>query len=831
MMLERKKMSYIKSSDTRREIPYGSVVSIKEEKTENITKVTIGECIGRGGSSLVYSASLTRVAEGKEIPVNVIVKELFPAGLGVIRGEAAQGDDTALFVPEEKSELFKYYKEDFVKAQAELSSYYERYKDQTLPRSFLCGHANSTLYAVFDPGKGRLLSKIPKDSLALDKIALLMESVCKAIKKLHTKEKLYLDCKPDNFYYFFEENTLGASVYLFDFDSVVKLSDIKSGKNRICPFSPGWAAPEQIPSGIDGRYEDASLIGYHTDIFAIGEVFFLLLTGRKPEKDDLEAIKKDSFDWEGESAFFRNSSSESRELIRELEKEMLEPDPAKRRDTFKQYISVNALEKRFAILYGLTAGSDIRYAPIHESIEGLKKDIDKKLEKKTPKRIAVTVCALAAAAVLTGILITLGSRAAGKVVPVQAAVSEQIVDDHVIFELGEADHDYETGIENWKRLDYNRALRDISAAQGRVSGLVSSDGADAARINNSLGCLYLDMGRYEEAYDRLNDALVAFRSLYGEAAPETLASRFSVAQYDYLAGDTDTALKSLQQIIDTGDTGKSKALAAAVLNFQASVYDELGEYDKAITAYEKALDLYDDILSDGKLTKEFSELLNDPQLTDSEKEEYSAALGIVLTTQGNLASACIHAQDTDRAEELLKEAIDIAEDNVYIGRKNLITSRLYMTLAQSYEKSRKIKKGLDAVDLAERIQKNLFDFEAVYPGLVEVYEIYADLLMKDNNFTLAYQYYDDAVKLAGESFGQNHPKTAEALYRFGMSYMERELPAIAIDYFKQAIEIRKNILSYGNVKTIRYLEALLEAQTAAGDAEAAETAAELERLH
>ena len=108
---------------------------------------------------------------------------------------------------------------------------------------------------------------------------------------------------------------------------------------------------------------------------------------------------------------------------------MLEPDPAKRRDTFKQYISVNALEKRFATLYGLTAGADIRYAPIHESIEGLKKDIDKKLEKKTPKRIAVTVCALAAAAVLTGILITLGSRAAGKVVPVQTAVSEQIVDD------------------------------------------------------------------------------------------------------------------------------------------------------------------------------------------------------------------------------------------------------------------------------------------------------------------------------------------------------------------------------------------------------------------
>ena len=827
------------NTDNRQALPEGHILSIKEESTSNIHVVTVTGCIGRGGSCMVYKGLLTRSVEGKRAEASVIIKELYPAGLGINRVGQDSGD-MSLYIPENAHDVYDHFRENFGKAQTELSAYYESFKSQTLPRLFLYGSANATAYAVSDPGCGRLLSDIPRDTLTFGKTAAIMESLCRALKKLHTKEKLYLDCKPDNLYCSAEKDALGADVFLFDFDSVMKLSDIKSGKYRSCPFSPGWAAPEQIPSGIDGRYEDPSLIGYHTDIFAVGEVFFWLLTGRKHEREDLDAISKDLFDWEKESCLCAGVSVEVKALVNELEKEMLEQDPAGRKERYRQYIAINSVEKSFRRLFGLTAGGDEHFAPIHESIEGLKKDIDERLDKKnqarefffgTKKRIAVTICSLAAAAAVAGIAGFLGASAAGKVLPGQSHLQEQILDDHVILELQEADHDYATGIENWKRLDYNRALRDLDAAYERVSGTVSPDGADTARINNSLGCLYLDMGRYKDAYDRLNDALAAFKKLYGENAAETLAVRFSVAQHDYLAGDTDTAMKSLQKIIDTGDVWGNKPLAAAILNFQAGIYDELGEYEKAVSAYEEVLTIYDDIMSDGKLTGEFSRLISDPQLNESKKDEYASALGTVLTTCGNMAESYSNAGEYDRSEELLTEALDTALENVYIGRKNLISSKLYMNLAKNYERQGKVTGGIEAIDMAERIQNNIFDYEATYPGLVEVYEIYGDLLMKDHDFSKAYTYYNNAIELAEKSFGRNHPGTAEALYRMGMAYLEKEYPLIALDYLEEAVEIRKNILGYENVKTLRYLEALSEAYTGAGNIkEAQEAISEAEDL-
>ena len=196
-----------------------------------------------------------------------------------------------------------------------------------------------------------------------------------------------------------------------------------------------------------------------------------------------------------------------------------------------------------------------------------------------------------------------------------------------------------------------------------------------------------------------------------------------------------------------------------------------------------------------------------------------------------MAESYSNAGEYDRAEELLTEALDTALENVYIGRKNLISSKLYMNLAKNYERQGKVTGGIEAIDMAERIQNNIFDYEATYPGLVEVYEIYGDLLMKDHDFSKAYTYYNNAIELAEKSFGRNHPETAEALYRMGMAYLEKEYPLIALDYLEEAVEIRKNILGYENVKTLRYLEALSEAHTGAGNVkEAGEVIIEAEEL-
>ena len=825
-------------NDSRRPLPAGFKLNIITGDGNRHATVIERES-GRGGSCIVYTGRMESATGDSSFCNTVIIKELYPLLPGVTRGP--EKSEPYLTISDEEREAFEAYKKIFTEGRKNQSAYYEYFKDHTLPRIIIFGEANNTLYAVSDPGKGRLLSDINREKLSLNRIAGIMESVCKALRGFHIKDRLYLDCKPDNFFYYAGRDDLSANVYILDFDTVAKISDIRSGAVATCPCSPGWSPPEQMPSDIDGRYEDPSLIGIHTDIYSAGALFFWLLTGRKPEEKDIKAIQNDTFDIEKESSICAESDDEANRLATDILKQTLEPDPVKRKKSFGSYLATKESEKQFSLLYGLTAGDNPHYRPIHGKLEELHNSLEESKEKQdellkknennhfkdfffgTKKRIALTVCILAAAASAAGIItaVTLNTARGVKNIQQQMASEESILDDHVIFELENADHDYKTGLENWRRLDYKRAERDISAAYERASGVSPDSGGDMARINNSLGCLYIDMGKYEAAYDHVNDAYVTFKELFGEDSPEALAALLSIAQYDHCTGNTETALKTLQRITDTPGAGENRALSVAVKSFQAKIYEELGDTETAMRLYEELLESYDDIYRDGKLTGEFAKLTTDTALSQSDRDDSAAVLGMLLENMADLGRVYAKSEKYTEADALLKNGIEIAEDSIYIGRKNLITSKLYTALAKCCYMRGYTKDGMDAIDLAMRIQKNLFDHEAVYPGLVEVYDIYGDLLFKRQSYSEAYRYYQDAVNLAEEAYGKNHPVTAEAYYNLGKYYAELGIAELAGEPLETAIEIRRNILGYDSESTICYLEALAGVHMLSGDTDAA----------
>ena len=325
------------------------------------------------------------------------------------------------------------------------------------------------------------------------------------------------------------------------------------------------------------------------------------------------------------------------------------------------------------------------------------------------------------------------------------------------------------------------------------------------------------MGQYETAYDHLNDAYVSFCELYGDDSVQSLSARFSLAQYDYLKGDPEGSLKMLQYISDSSvSRSDDKALATAALSFSAKVYEDLGDHDKALETYDVLFKLYDNVLKEGKLTEEYVKLTSDPGISRNKKDEQAAVLGSVLNAICGQGAAYTAAGEYEKACDVLKNGIEIAEDNIYIGRKNLITSRLYMNLAKANGARGYIRDAVDQIDLAMRIQKNLFDYKDDYPGLVEVYDIYGDLLMKKTGEN-GYVYYQSALDLALESYGENHPKTAEALYCLGKYYASVGVFSEAFSCLERALEIRKNILGYEHESTARYLYQLAKTGFDAGD--------------
>ena len=745
-----------------------------------------------------------------------MLKEFYPRGIaGITRVQST------IEVPDGSRMAFETRQEQFQQGISQYIKYYEAYDLQSNPRPFFFGKANGTVYSVSDPSTGIILTDIERKNLTLYRISNIMSSLCDTIARFHDQELLYLDCKPDNIF-FYTYDRLDDHVRLFDFDTVVPIKEIQAHP-ELLSYTKRWAPEEVVNCWTDK-------IGKESDIFSIGAVFFWLLTGRNPAEraTDKSDIGNGRFRWES-IPVLKRSSKEVLALVRRIgERTLLSAE--------SRYHDISRLKQDFTDLAALTEGSVKTHRPIYavlsdlraaevsskEGIDALSAQFSEKegREKIRNKRIMIAVVTLALVAVI-GITAGLifGHRAVNTIISATSINYE--INDHMLLELSNANHQYEMGIENYRRLDYVRADSDIRAARDEISEHQSQSALDVARVNNSLGCLYLDMGRYNEAYDYLNSAYVTFRDQLGESSIEARAVRASIAQYYFNTGRLDEALTETQYILDHSDADKEKAIIAGTSHLRALVFDAQGKYDESLNLYQQVLDMYSDISQNGKMSEQLANYANDPKLSQGEKDYYTNAVKWIILTYNNIAKVSFHRGDTEAAITAANAGIDLSLSNIYIGRRNLTTSKLYMNRAVAEERSGDLSSALDDIDLAMRIQRNLFDFEDVFPGLVEVYDIYGELLESKQDYEGALNYYESAVSLALDSFGENHPNTASALYTIGTYYYRSGDITVAIDYMERAIEIRRNILAEDHPDTAQMYYALAIAQVAAGDKSAA----------
>ena len=363
-------MNNISVPDDRKGLDPGSDLFLKEEGSGNFYCVTVFSELGRGMGCIVYKGILHKLVEGNPLDSTVIIKELYPKGLGIKRKSQEEAE---LVIPVESIDEYNVFRERFGKRFIRFSEY-AREGYRSLPEVFFYGSSNNTVYAFLCPVKGRLLSEADHNAMSLNRTAAVMEALCRSLKGIHIKEKLCLDLKPGNILYDMEEGDLQAIVYIIDFDSVQKLSDVRQGAGYY-PFTFSWSPSEQIVAEGETGYKDSSLLGYHTDIYSLGAVLFFLLTGQAPDETDVNAIKTGTFAWKERSPAFRSAPGEAVNLIQNMEKRMLEPDPLIRRESFKNCLSVRELEKEFAKVYGLTVGDDAHFAPVHEKLTAVEEEV------------------------------------------------------------------------------------------------------------------------------------------------------------------------------------------------------------------------------------------------------------------------------------------------------------------------------------------------------------------------------------------------------------------------------------------------------------------------
>lgn len=235
---------------------------------------------------------------------------------------------------------------------------------------------------------------------------------------------------------------------------------------------------------------------------------------------------------------------------------------------------------------------------------------------------------------------------------------------------------------------------------------------DRATCMNLMGRLYELKGKYAEALNFLNKALLIFEELHDETGISKVLGNIGMINKNM--GEYDTAMdyynRQLQKCVMLGDL---KGIALSTGNIGIINY-ELGKYDEAIECYSKQISIY--------------EQLND-----------KSGLSYVL---GNMGIICFQKHDHIKSEEYYFRQIKICEE---IGDRR--------GLSRAFGNMGTLKLENNEYDLAEEyFNKQIAICEEIGDaiGLIYSYINKGIICIIRKNFNMAKEHFEKSLKRSTE---------------------------------------------------------------------------------
>jgi tetratricopeptide (TPR) repeat protein len=506
--------------------------------------------------------------------------------------------------------------------------------------------------------------------------------------------------------------------------------------------TPEYMAPEQ--ADLTGGTIDT-----RTDVYLLGEILYELLIGLGPF--DREEMRKSGIDG---MMYKIRMIDPPRPSVRLKEAAEEAVELAENRGlSVDKLVSHLAGDLDWIVMMAMEKDPDLRYQTAHALIDDLHKHRDslpivarppssayrwKKFVRR--HRTGVVAAGFVLTAILLGITgTTIGmirSQRAEKRANVEAATATQVSDFMVgLFEVsnpGEA------------RGNVVTAREILDQGVRRISIELAGQPKTQARLMNTMGRVYRELGLFTESDTLFGNALQTMNKLNEGEDPQTAAILDDFAHLKREMGNYPTAGTYLDMAlgIRKRNFGPDHLLVAATLNSLGNLLYAKEEYDGALLPYGRSLEIREDKLGP-----------NDPE---------------VALTLKNIGAVHMATGENELAEQAFSRSLAIREFSLPPNHPDISNSMT--ALAVLYE-------SLGDLDRALAFhQRSLAIREIVYgpdhPQTAENLRGMAQVLGDQGQFQKAEDLFGEALAIYQTSYGWDHQEVGKTLVFQGCELLE-----------------------------------------------------------
>jgi len=626
---------------------------------------------------------------------------------------------------------------------------------------------NGEPYLVLEHVEGEQIDQYcDKRRLDVEGRIRIFLDVLSAVAQAHANLIVHRDLKPSNVLV-----RTDGQVKLLDFGIAKLLGEDENSPAMTTLTQPGggaltpqYAAPEQVTG---------AAITTATDVYALGVLLYLLLTGHHPAgrgphsaADLVKAIVESEprrasevVMEAGETAVAEKRGTTPERLRHELRGDLdtifgkaLKKNPAER------YSSVTAL------------ADDLRRYLEHQPISAQPDSVSYRTAKFVRRNWGglITAGAFALVLIAAAVISVRQSILAGKEAAVanrEAAVA-QAVNDFLQYDLlaqASAARQVRPGTNPDPDLKVRTAL---DRAAERIEGKFAKQPEVEASIRSTIGQTYEELGLYPQARKQLERALELQRSLLGEENPKTLGTKNSLGWTAKLEGKYPEAEALLSQTLAARRRvlGPEHRETLFSMNNLAVLYLEEGKYGQA-----EALD---------RQTLEIRRRVLGPDYADT------------LVSMSNLAEVYLEEGKFAQAEALDNEALEVKRR--VLGPEHPETLISIYDLASVYYEEGKYGQAETLDNQVLEVRRRVFGPENRYTlasmhSLAVVYE-------HEGKYAQAETLDNQVLEVQRRVFGPEYPDTLGSMNSLAVIYGDDGKYAQAEALDRKVLEVKRRVL-------------------------------------